>query len=179
MSETIELKNNFRKSEEPKHEKVVVIPPMDFEQEDTSFSEASCSDSDMDDPNLSGRDLRILFNKKYYKHVKNDDRLRLTEKDGKKVWDCRDCNVADGFRTPLLILDHYVVHHENRKFKCPHDGCDTETSSARKLVDHWKSTVRHRNENFLQLPDGGRIKKDERGFLKVIKEMRKTMGIIK
>lgn len=163
----------------PKHEKVVVIPPMDFEQEDTSFSEASCSDSEIDDPNLSARDLKSLFNKKYYKQAQNDERLRVTEKDGKKIWDCKDCNVTETYRTPLLILDHYVVHHENRKFKCPHDGCDTETSSARKLVDHLKSTKRHQNENFLQLPDGGRIKKDERGFINVIKEIRKTMGIIK
>ena len=122
-------------------EKVIVIPPFEMENEEnqeTSYSEAS--DSDVENRHgMTPKGVQIAFSKKYYEKCKDDSRVRSVEKDGKTWYKCVSCTKSD--KNAVNVLDHHVVHHESKKFLCPHDNCDSEIGSVRQLIDHLKTEV--------------------------------------
>ena len=109
-------------------ENSVVIPPNDKEFEDTLTSEDSGSDEDNYNPDMTKLQLRTIFHKKYYKKCKNDKRVKMTIVNGKAWYECpENCGKARSI-TALDMIEHFVVHHENRKFKCVHDDCHSQGS---------------------------------------------------
>lgn len=190
-----------------------MIPPNNEELDDTLTSDESGSDEDIYDPDMTKLQLRSIFHKKYYKKCKNDARVKMTMVNGKAWYECpENCGKARSI-TALDVIEHYVVHNENQKFKCVHDDCNSqgsklrknigkkfinrllklikytilntllkpensETSSIGKLVRHIATTRGHKDENFILLPDGNKVKKDDKGYMILAREVRKMAGVI-
>ena len=56
----------------------------------------------------------------------------MTMVNGKAWYECpENCGKARSI-TALDIIEHFVVHHENRKFKCVHDDCHSQGSKLKK-----------------------------------------------
>ena len=175
--EKIDLKSTEQQVD---YENSVVIPANDDSLDDTLTSEESGSESDENiDPTLTTMQLRRLFHKKYYKKCSNDKRVKMIIVKNKAWYECpvENCGKARAV-TPLCVIEHYVAHHKNRKFKCLHDGCNTETSSVGKLVRHVERTRFHKDEKFILLPDGNKINKDAKGLMILAREIRKIAGVI-
>ena len=51
-------------------------------------------------------------------------------------------------------------------------------SSIGKLVRHIERTRGHKDENFILLPDGKKVKKDDKGYMILAREVRKMTGVI-
>ena len=162
------------------YENSVVIPANDESLDDTLTSEESDSGPDENiDPKLTNMQLRRIFHKKYYKKCSNDKRVKMIIVKNKAWYECpvENCGKARAV-TPLCVIEHYVAHHENRKFKCLHDDCNTETSSVGKLVRHVERTRFHKDEDFILLPDGNKINRDAKGWMILAREIRKIAGVI-
>ena len=55
---------------------------------------------------------------------------------------------------------------------------NSEMSSIGKLVRHIERTSGHKDENFILLPNGKKVNKDDKGYMILAREVRKITGVI-
>ena len=113
--------------------------------------------------------------KKFYENCQMDERIKKIP--DKKVYQCAKCNRYKS-KDALCVIDHYVAHHEERKFQCPLEGCERELDQIHYVAYHMRHSEEHKKKGELQCKNGESFPRDDLGFLTVMKNLRKSMGMI-